>query len=592
MKFEPRAFLPSDTINLDYETTSLSSFEGKIFAMSLTWIQDGYTEVWREEGAVRIYSDEKEIGRGEGNFRKRLAEFWASECAAITHNLMFELHFTVAGLYAINPRKPLHDTMIMSQYIDNLCPSHALDYLFNRFHGKVDWILEADKAVSKCAKIYGSYDKHPIDIMFTYQLADGIRGSLLFDLFWPLTEPKSEYWNEIELIKETVIMERRGFMLDRMQSLKLVDWMKQELFDNEKKTRRILGKYVNLLSEPQLKKLLFDELKFPRMDSTDQEAILQIDHPIVDCIQKARAYTKGVAIITGYLKAADSGDVVHPNIRTNKAGTGRETSENPNVQNVAKEVKAGAKYTVPARRCFRARPGYCLVLADFSGIEMRLAVQGTGSQKLSKLCDEGYDFHASCAASFYGDKFTKEKDETIKKAYRSRAKNARFAMLYGAGLEQTAATLGLSIDEVRIGYERDKKDFPEFYELMAKCTHDAYKQGHITSFFGRKLRVPLDRAYAATDYLIQGSAAALFKHAQVNVGKWFRKEKLDCHIIIPVHDELVMEVRRGTLLAYLTPEIEKLMVSAPEIKVKLNADFSIATYTWDKKNDYKPDTGV
>ena len=104
--------------------------------------------------------------------------------------------------------------------------------------------------------------------------------------------------------------------------------------------------------------------------------------------------------------------------------------------------------------------------------------------------------------------------------------------------------------------------------------------------------MPLDRAYAATDYLIQGSAAALFKHAQVNVGKWFRKEKLDCHIIIPVHDELVMEVRRGTLLAYLTPEIEKLMVSAPEIKVKLNADFSIATYTWDKKNDYKPDTGV
>ena len=592
MKFEPRALLPSDVICIDYETTSLSSFEGKIFSMSLTWSNEGYTEVWREEGVVRVYSEEKEICRGKGNFRERVAEFWASECAAIAHNLMFELHFTIAGLYLINPKKILHDTMIMSQYIDNLCPAHSLDYLFNRFHGKVDWIVEVDKDVNKCKKIYGSYDKHPIEIMFRYQLADGIRGAILYDLFWPLTEPKAEYWNEIELIKETVIMERRGFMLDRMQSLKLIDFMKKELNENEKKTRLIVGRYVNLLSEPQLKKLLFDELKFPRMDSTDKEAILQIDHPIVDCIQKARAYTKGVAMVTGYLKAADDKDVIHPNIRTNKAGTGRETSENPNVQNVSKEFKAGAKYTVPARRCFRARPGYCLVLADFSGIEMRLAVQGTGDKKLSKLCDDGFDFHSACATSFYGDKFTREVDETIKKALRSRAKNARFAMLYGAGLEQTAVTLGLSIVEVSAGYERDRKDFPEFYELMAKCTHDARKQGYIISFFGRKLRVPLDRPYAATDYLIQGSAAALFKHAQVNVGKWFRKEKLDCHIIIPVHDELVMEVRRGTPLAYLTPEIEKLMVSAPEIKVRLNADFSIATYTWDKKNDYKPDTGI
>ena len=590
MKIELRPFLDADVVNIDYETSSLEARSGKIFSASYTWISDGYTEVHRSSGAIRFYdSDAKEIGRGQADFRTRLAAFWASKCQAVAHNLKFELHFTIEECYAINPFKILHDTMIMSQYIDNLCPNHGLDYLFNRFHGeKVEWITEADKNVSKAVKIYGSYDKIPEELMYTYQLGDGIRGALLYRLFWPLITIPGEYWYEIQLIRVTVEMERRGLMIDRKQSNALIDNMRVELKLNEIKTRKIAGRYVNLLSEKQLKQLLFLELGFPEMDSTDKNAILTIDHPIVDCIQKARAYTKGIAVIEGYLKAADEKDCIHPNIRTNKAGTGRETSENPNVQNISKEFKAGTIYTVPARRCFRGRPGYVFLLVDYSGIEMRLAVQGTNSNKLFKLCEDGYDFHASCAWSFYGDHYDKEKDPELKSALRSRAKNARFAMLYGAGLEQTARTLGLTVDEVRAGYERDKKDFPEFYELMDRCTHDARKQGYITTYFGRKLRVPLDRPYAATDYLIQGSATGLFKHAQVDVANYFKRAGLDCHIIIPVHDELVIEVKRGTPLKALTQAIAEKMTDCIQIKVKLDVAFSIATYTWDKKESYKP----
>jgi DNA polymerase-1 len=221
---------------------------------------------------------------------------------------------------------------------------------------------------------------------------------------------------------------------------------------------------------------------------------------------------------------------------------------------------------------------------------MRLAVQGTNDPRLLELCASGFDFHDACAKSFYGDKYELEADRNIKKALRSRAKNARFAMLYGAGLEQTAATLGLTVDEVRAGYERDKKDFPEFYVLMDKCTHDAKHQGYIETFFGRRLRVPRDRIYSATDYLIQGSAAALFKHAQNAVNELFRNT--DCHILIPVHDELVMEIPRNTNLKVLYSNIKNKMINHPQIKVKLDVEFSVATYTWDKRNEYQPDTCV
>ena len=590
MQYAPRQFLDSDIICCDYETTGLPNDpKAYVFAMSLTWVEDGYTEVWRKDtGEVRFYFDEKETQRSCGDFEQRITDFWASPCGAVVHNLMFEWHFTN---YPVHPNKLIYDTMTMSEYIDNLCPSHALDYLFNRYHGKVDWITEADKNIDKCKKIYGTYEKHPVDLMFIYQLADGIRGALLYKLFWPRVSPVSEYWNEIELAKVTVTMIKRGFMVDKKQAAELAGQMTYELQLNAAKTREIVGHYVNLLSEPQLKELLYNELGLPKQPTTDKDDIKKLNHPIVDCIEKARAYTKGVAMVNSYIAASQYDGAIHPSIRTNRAGTGRESSENPNIQNVSKEFKAGVKYTVPARRCFRARPGYILLLADYSGIEMRLAVQGTGDKRLFDLCASGYDFHASCATSFYGEIYTAEQDKDIKSAYRNRAKNARFAMLYGAGLEQTANTLGLTIEQTQVGYEKDKTDFPEFYALMDKCTHDAKKQGHVTTFFGRKLRVPLDRPYAATDYLIQGSAAALFKHAQVKVHKFFKGT--DCHKIIPVHDELVMEIPRGTDLLSLTKAVKYHMLDCPEITVSMNVDFSIATYTWDKKNEYKqPAVGV
>jgi DNA polymerase-1 len=442
--------------------------------------------------------------------------------------------------------------------------------------------------VSHAAKIYGTYDKIPEELMTPYQLADGQRGALLHEVFWRLVEPKSEYFNEIELIKTTVDTEQRGFMVDQSEAKKLLKWMQDELEQNTRTTSQILGRYVNLLSEKQVKALLYNELKLPRQETIDKVAMEELrrvsNHPVIDCILKARSYTKGTAMINGYLKAAERDGCVHPNIRTNKASTGRESSDNPNLQNVSKEVKAGARFTVPARRCFRSRPGKILFMADYSGIEMRLAVQGTGSERLFQLCKDGYDFHTACATTFYGIKFTDEKDEKAKKALRSRAKNARFAMLYGAGLEQTANTLGLSIEETEAGYNRDKEEFPEFYELMSRCTQHAKKYGYITTFFGRKLRVPRDRPYAATDLLIQGSAAALFKHAQNDVHRLFQGVP-GANIILPVHDELVMEIDRGIDLTKLAPLIKAKMIEHPQVVVKLDVDFSVSTTTWDKRYD-------
>jgi DNA polymerase I-like protein with 3'-5' exonuclease and polymerase domains len=134
--------------------------------------------------------------------------------------------------------------------------------------------------------------------------------------------------------------------------------------------------------------------------------------------------------------------------------------------------------------------------------------------------------------------------------------------------------------EVRAGIERDKKEFPEFYQFMDDCTAIASNTAHIETFFGRSLRVEKHRPYSATDLCIQGSAAALFKHAQNKVHKLH-----EVKILLPVHDELVMEIDNSYLkyLPDLIKTIKPLMLESKYITVPLNVEFSIGKETWNEK---------
>jgi DNA polymerase I-like protein with 3'-5' exonuclease and polymerase domains len=124
---------------------------------------------------------------------------------------------------------------------------------------------------------------------------------------------------------------------------------------------------------------------------------------------------------------------------------------------------------------------------------------------------------------------------------------------------------------------------------MDACTAQAKEHGYVNTFFGRKLRVEHDRPYSATDYCIQGSAAALFKHAQVAVDKYFQSTYGDenARILLPVHDELVMEIKREYLgdLKSIMPVINRLMINFPQITVPIKVEFNLSTYTWDAKKE-------
>ena len=581
----PRAFGKSDAIAVDYETSGFALEPyARVFSVSFCWIKDGYIEIYRNTHPL---------------FRKRIVDFWASEGEAAAHHLKFELHFTKTHGWKINPKKILHCTMIQHQYIDNLSPRNSLDWLAYRYAGHCEsskrW-READEAVAQAAKIYGSYDKIPEYLMHPYQIADGERGALLHAIQIDHVKPQSEYRNEIDLVETTMRMEKRGFTLDKWNTDQIIHDLQIKISENDANAKKILGADINLLSQKQVSKLLFETLKFPQRSSTDEDSLNELakirEHPIFDCIIRARAFRKGLATLKGYQESAQHDGLIHSTINTNKATTGRQTSENPNGQNVPREVKADVKYPIPARKCFRARPGYFLIMVDEAGIEMRLAVQGTENPRLIEMCDNDFDFHDWFARLCYGERYINEPDKKIKKALRNRAKNGRFALLYGCGPLELSITLGVSYYDAVAIMERDKTEFPEFYQYMKRCQNTVEQTGRIETFFGRSLKVPHDRPYAATDYCIQGTAAAIIKHAQVQVDDYIRNargigDELG-GILLPVHDEIVMEFHRS-LLPRLNPilkDIKHIMTTFSPIKVKLNVEFGISMRSWGDRKDY------
>jgi len=619
-------------LSFDTETTGLDPYRGaRIFAWS-TCDETGNV-------AISRYDTDKD------SHNKIQQLLYDTSTAKVCHNLHFDLGMLQIENYNIPKNTVWHDTMLICQILNNLEPSNSLDELAYKYGG---YPMEQDTPITAASKIYGSYDKIPKHLMNEYQYADAERTMLLFKTFYPIIKRDpaayAEYLVELALVHTTIQFERRGMMLCKPEALKLLSWIDSELKQVQQDTVALIKYPINLNSPKQVVHLLYEELGWPVLTmnksglapATDKDALEELRSAsveynmsqraidVLDLILRQRSYTKGRGMILSYLEAADCNDIICPHLNTNSARTSRESSENPNMQNVQKELALKTRFPVPARKCFRARPGYVLFLLDYAGIEMKLAVQATGSVRLIKMMAEGFDFHDACAKLFYGTRYTNagtgvqyyltgdhrrqkayrelvervgrddaltQTFEIVKQMLRSAAKNGRFAMLYGAGVQQVAHTLGLTLEETKEGYARDRAEFPELYTMMDDCITQANSQGYIETFFGRKLRVNPRKAYTATDYKIQGSAAGLFKRAQVRVANYFKHKwgLFDIAIWMVVHDELIIELPRELMTHSdeILRDVMLLMTLFPEITVSMNVEVKKSAYLWSDAKKYK-----
>ncbi len=570
---------PPRAVAYDTETTGLDIYRGdRVFAFA-SCENDGGAKIWRidREG----FRESRDACR---------ALWFEDDRPVVMHNAIFDIGATkTLGIEPPRDRE-MHDTMIMSHLLQPHAHRHGLKHLAWTLAG---YSQDDEKAVSS----YGRYDRVPAHLMDAYQRGDVERTLLLFLFFWPKIMARPRYPEiydvERELLWVTQRMEERGLLLNRPATEGLIAMLGARLVEIDSEVARIAGHPINLGSYPQVAHLLYRERGLPILEktstgnpSTGKDVLRRLQQeeghkdPIIDLVIEYRSILSGRGTVSGYLDLADDEGVVHPRISTCGARTGRESCSSPNLQNVRKTGQLREGATIPARRCFRPRPGYVNLHYDYAGIEMRLIVHYSGDEEMTRLFREGKDPHYAAAQIFY-----ERSDPT--KSQRDAAKNANYAIGYGGAIPKLADILMLPAEQVARGYEEYRRRFPGVADFANSAADEVREEGSITTAFGRELIPDVEKPYTGANYLIQGTAAGVLKRTQVRLERYLREMTGDeSRLLLPIHDEVVTEYPRNRLanLREIDRAIRELMTDF-DFAVPLEVDCEVSTSSWEETRE-------
>jgi len=255
--------------------------------------------------------------------------------------------------------------------------------------------------------------------------------------------------------------------------------------------------------------------------------------------------------------------------------TGRLSSSDPNLQNIPVRTEAGRKI----RTAFIAEPGYRIVSADYSQIELRLLAHIADIPQMQKAFAEGVDIHATTASEMFGvplDQMTPD--------LRRQAKTINFGIIYGISAFGLANRLGIPQGDAAAFIKRYFERFPGIRAYMDETKAFCRENGYVTTLFGRVCHYPAIRAgnpaeragveRQAINAPIQGSASDIIRRAMARMEDALTDAKLSARMLLQVHDELVFEVPEGEVDATL-PVVTRVMEDAPHPALTLKVPLAV-----------------
>ena len=356
---------------------------------------------------------------------------------------------------------------------------------------------------------------------------------------------------ELPLARVLADMERIGFLVDREGILAFGDELQTRLDFIVGEIYELVGYEFNLNSPKQLGEALFVKLGLPAGKktksgySTNAEVLeeLRDKHPAVELLLEYRQLSKlRSTYCEGLVKAVAADGRIHSCLHQTETRTGRISSAEPNLQNIPVRTELGSKM----RHFFRAPEGRVLCDADYSQIELRVLAHLSGDPAMIEAFRSGADIHTATAAQVFG-----LPANAVSPIMRSRAKAVNFGIVYGIGAFSLAKDIGVSFSEAKRYIEDYLDRYRGVADYMEKTVADAKKKGYVETAFGRRRYLPeltssnhQVRAFGervARNAPIQGTAADIIKIAMVRVWDRLRREGLDAHLILQIHDELIVE---------------------------------------------------
>ena len=501
----------------------------------------------------------------------------------IGHNFKFDwIVFDRRGIRVA----PVDDSLVMSFNLDaGGLNSHSMDDLAKK-HLDHDCIAFKDVCGSGQKQI--KFNQVPLDRATEYAAEDAdvtLRLHRRFKVRLPHERVVRVYETvDRPLVPVVARMEREGVKVDREELGRLSAEFSTQIIQLEEKVCGEAGCQFTIGSPQQLGDVLFNRmgLKGGRKGksgtwSTDVNELERLSRegvPIASLILEWRQLSKLKSTYTDALQQQINKETgrVHTSYSLSGAQTGRLSSTDPNLQNIPIRTEIGRRI----RDAFVAEPGYVMLAADYSQIELRLAAHMADVPQLKEAFTRGEDIHAMTAQELFG---------TVDRDTRASAKTINFAILYGISRWGLAGRLSITADEAQAMIDRYFDRFPGIRDYIHARLTEVRETGFTTTLFGRKTHFPSIRSKvqherqgaerAAINAPIQGTSADIIKRAMVRMCPALDSEGLGrVRMLMQVHDELVFEVpedeaeRAGAV-------IRRVMESAAEPAVKLSVPLGI-----------------
>lgn len=444
----------------------------------------------------------------------------------------------------INVRyKKYYCTMLMAHFVDENLPNKSLDYVSKRYGGQPK---VKSKLKDQFVKNFG-WGAIPVEIMREYAETDAMLPYHIYERLLPTFQREGydgALWDRERKFTDLIMrMEALGIAIDQ-------DLCEREMLVGQERMQNILDQLkLNPMSGPDLKKLLIDQMGLPVQKETpggkpsfDKEAmglyeeILELRNDrTAALILEYRGWQKTISSNYGsYLELQSGRGNLHPSFKLHGTRSGRLSCEKPNLQQIPRS--SPRRWNGSLKKAFRPRPGYRLFEADYSNLELRLAVVYSKEFNLITPMVEGINPFDAMALEMHGRNWTDKQRQDLKVQ--------TYATLYGSGIKRLQDLFGLTYEDAKKRRSDWFGSYPSILEASRKAGRLAERRGYVSMWTGRRRHLSPREGYKAFNSLLQGGGAELVKSVMLaldDVIDW-----VECRMLLQVHDSVVFEVAIGT----------------------------------------------
>lgn len=475
----------------------------------------------------------------------------------IGHNLKYDAHVLSLEQNGSLSLSPVDDTMCLSYVLDaGRTERHGLDYLalslldiqtikYQDVCGKGAKQISFAEVAPEAACAYASEDAD-ITLRLWTMLKPRLAREGMSSVYERLERP---------LIPILAHMEAAGIKVNTQLLHDLSQDFAGRIKVLEDEIHQLAGAAFNIASPKQLGEILFEKLGYEGGKksktgafSTGADILEDMAANGIEIAKKVLDYRQLAKLKSTYTDALMASvnkrtGRVHTSFSMVGASTGRLSSSDPNLQNIPIRTQEGRQI----RGAFIARPGYKLISADYSQIELRLVAHVAQEQTMLEAFRNGVDIHAQTASEVFGVPLDQMDAET-----RRRSKAINFGIVYGISGFGLARQLSIPQSEARDYIATYLDRFPGIRTYMNDAREFAREHLYVETLFGRRIHIEqigasnqAMRGFSerqAINAPIQGSAADIIKRAMVCLPEELSAQGLAADMLLQVHDELIFEV--------------------------------------------------